>query len=130
MNKKIELLLLLLLLFSCKTQKKHEGIWVAEELFIGMSMEIKTDGNVLFSNIPVIKPNIYIDLEGNAFVSSDEPIFDAIQKEGCFDKETFSINIQNNGNIEKCKIIFSDGRTLDLLLESGYLITFKKAIKL
>jgi hypothetical protein len=126
-NKKVGLSLLLLVLFSCKTERKYYGKWVAfEEPFYGMSMEIKTNGKILLLNIPVILSNVLTDLEGNIFSMPDKPVFDAIQKEGYFNKQALSINLQNNGSTEEYQIVFSDGRTLELLLENGCRIIFKR----
>ena len=129
MNKKVELLLLLLLI-SCKAEDKYTGNWIMfdEIFFPGVSMEIKSNGNVvLISTYPLtIGPMILYDLEGNIFSSTgEETILDVGRKEGFFDKKTFFIIFQNNENIEKCAV-FSDGETFELHLDNGAIISFKK----
>jgi hypothetical protein len=77
-------------------------------------MEIKANGTVLFSNLPVIPLNVLTDLEGNTFGSSDKAFFDGIQKEGYFNKKMLSISLQNNGGAETWQIV----SPMDKLLNS------------
>ena len=129
MIKKMLVLFFIINLFSCGVEKKYTGKWVAEEwAFQGMSMEIKSNGDVILFDVPEVRLKIFFKGEEETPLTAEDNIIDPCKEaHGRFDKQTHEIFVTMNGIEKRHKIRFADGETLELLLDNGSIIFFEKS---
>lgn len=119
--------LLIFCLISCRIDNKYIGKWeVKEGLFYGMSMEIQRNGDVSFFDIPEVKSEIFFDYNGDVSTFSEIISTQCKEVRGLFDKQTSEILVPKEGIEQIYKVLFSDGKILELQMDNGCMVIFEK----